>query len=285
MDKRPILFVDSGIGALPYGHYFRLRNPGESLVYASDRAHFPYGLKKREELIKILVSLTRRLIDSFNPKLMAVACNTASVSALAELRNAFPCLPFVGTVPAIKPAILESRTRRIGVLGTKRTIADPYIRKLAARYGRDCALIGIAAPDLVEFVEHRCPGAGPAERLEAVRPYIEQFRAEGADAVVLGCTHFLILLEEFRTAGAEHIRIYDSLDGVSRRLEALLDQDEKSLRAATGDPLPQGGKNSGVLVLTGQAPPESPWRERAEFFDLSLRLLEDTPVLSTPGTA
>jgi glutamate racemase len=269
MDPRPILFFDTGIGGLPYYRDFHLRNPGEALVYTADRANFPYGPKSREQVISLLRSLMAAFIARFNPKIMVLACNTASVSALSGLREDFPQLPFVGTVPAVKPAVMESRTRRVGVLGTERTIKDPYIAELAAHYGPDCTLRGIAAPELVEFAERRSAAADTAERLGAVTPCIDEFRSTGVDGVVLGCTHFLLLLDEFRLAAGEDIRVYDSVDGVTRRVEALLDAGGAGLRAP-GQNSVQRTPESGRLWVTGEAPIEDSWRTWADHFGLSL---------------
>jgi glutamate racemase len=190
-------------------------------VYLADREYFPYGSKKRPELIARLTGLLTRLCRQYKPKLGVLACNTASVSALTALRDRFPDLPLVGTVPAVKPAAETSKARHIGVLGTGRTIRDPYIAELAARYGPDCALTVIAAPDLVDFVEHRYAAASAEEHLAAALPYIERFRRAGADAIVLGCTHFLFLLDTFKAAAGD-LSIHDSVAGVSHRAEALL---------------------------------------------------------------
>jgi glutamate racemase len=273
MERETVIFLDSGIGGLPYGGYFHRRNRGIPLVCVADRANFPYGPKKKGDLVKLLRGLTEKLMDRYHPAILALACNTASVSALEELRAAFPGLPVVGTVPAVKPAVLGSKTRRIGVLGTERTIADPYIARLGARYGPDCTIRGEAAPELVEFVEHRYTGADPAERLEAVIPWVEKFRAAGADAIVLGCTHFLILREEFALAGGD-ISIHDSLEGVCRRVEEILggspkadDSDDAGEPAAASS----GGGGLAELVVTGTAPPEPYWAHWAEHFGLCLR--------------
>ncbi|MDR2136593.1 MAG: glutamate racemase [Treponema sp.] len=230
MDKRPVAFLDSGIGGLPYCRNFVSRNPGESVVYVADCAHFPYGERGREELREILRGLTEDLAARADPKMLVLACNTATVSALSFLRGQFPRLLFVGTVPAVKPAALGSKTRRIGVLGTRRTIDDSCIAELADRYGGGCSIVPVAAPELVDFVEYRYTAAGEGERRQAVLPYLERFRNAGADAVVLGCTHFLFLLGEFREAAKPDLAIYDSVDGITRRIESLLDGEGGALR-------------------------------------------------------
>jgi glutamate racemase len=260
MDMGPLVFLDSGIGSLPYVRFFRSRNPGEKVICLADRAGFPYGSRPKEELSALLFSLAQRLISVYDPKLLVLSCNSASVSSLSFLRERFPSLPIVGTVPAVKPAVLASKTRRVGVLGTKRTIADPCIAALAVRHGSDCAILGEAAPALVEFVEHRYASASGEERLAAVTPWIKKFRASGVDSVVLGCTHFLHLLEEFRKAGGEDVTIYDSVGGVSRRVETLLDAEGGRLRRREDSSPPP------VLVVTGEGPLERYWKEMASLF-------------------
>ncbi|MDR1899859.1 MAG: glutamate racemase [Treponema sp.] len=266
MDARPIVFLDSGIGGIPYCDHFRRRNPGEALVYTADRRHFPYGTRDREDLIAILSALTEDLVRTVNPKLMVVACNTATVSALPELRRRFSPLPFVGTVPAVKPAVLATKKKKIGVLGTARTIEDPYIAALAARYGKGCAIEGIAAPELVEFVEYRHEGADRETRLGAVRPYIARFREAPVDSVVLGCTHFLFLIDEFRSAASPDITIYDSMEGISSRAESILDAEGGKLRAPgeACDPGGPGGRDGpGNLFIVTEEAGLSCWRDRA----------------------
>jgi glutamate racemase len=270
MDKRPVVFIDSGIGSLPYGNFFHKNNPAENIVYAADRAHFPYGARPKEEVVEILRALVSKLIERWNPKVAAVACNTASVSALPALRETFPALPFVGTVPAVKPAVLASKTRCVGVLGTERTIDDPYIDELAAKYGPGCKIVALAAPALVEFVERRYVPSSPEEKLEAVRPWIVTFREAGADGIVLGCTHFLLLLDEFRKAAREApapMAVFDSVEGVCRRVESLLDAGGGELRA----PAASTG-NKPLLEITGAAPPEPYWIALAETFTLEVGL-------------
>ncbi|MCL1814000.1 MAG: glutamate racemase [Treponema sp.] len=271
MDKRPILFLDSGIGGIPYCRDFRRCNPEETICYCADRRNFPYGTRERTELVVILTTIMEKLIKNINPKIAVLACNTASVSALAELRQCFPGLPFVGTVPAIKPAILASKTGTVGVLGTARTIEDPYIHGLVAdcKAGAICKIAGIAAPELVTFVEQRFFLANENEKIKIIKEYIHRFRAAGADTMVLGCTHFLFLLEEFRKEAAPFITIFDSIEGITKRIESLLDDKNGILRT---------GKNASPqnqLLLTGTEPPNDVWQNMAEQLDCSFSLLDE----------
>ncbi|MDR1444559.1 MAG: glutamate racemase [Treponema sp.] len=261
MDKRPVAFLDSGIGGIPYCRHFVSRNPGEPVVYLADHANFPYGGRSREELREILRGITEELAAREDPKILVLACNTATVSALSFLRDSFPRLIFVGTVPAVKPAALNSKTRRIGVLGTRRTVDDPYIQELADRYGGGVTIFPAAAPELVEFVEYRYARSGAEERRQAVIPYLERFRNLGVDGVVLGCTHFLFLLKEFREEAAPDLGIYDSVEGITRRIESLLDG---GLSGGPGGGLAETPAGGGAAfrrfyVREGSPEGESPW--------------------------
>ena len=269
MDTRPILFLDSGIGCLPYGHFFHSRNKNESLVCIGDRANFPYGKKSREEVIKTLDSLTDNFLSLYNPKILALVCNTASVSGLDFLREKYPDIPIVGTIPAIKPAVTASKTRRIGVIGTERTVEDPYIEKLAERYGSDCEIIGIGAPDLVDFAQLRYWSSTPAERLSVVRRYVEKFRKAGADSIVLSCTHFLLLRDEFAAAAGGDISVYDSVEGVCRRIESILDENGCRLRAP-GEETGSDGKIVPQIVVSGSEELEPYWEPLASHFGFAL---------------
>ncbi|MDR0449645.1 MAG: glutamate racemase [Treponema sp.] len=264
MDRRPVLFLDSGIGGIPYCRHFRCRNPAENIVYLADRANFPYGKRERDDLAAALRSLVERLVSLTDPKIVVLACNTATVSAISLLRESFPGLPFVGTVPAIKPAVSGRRQGKVGVLGTGRTLADPCIADLAAKYGPGCEIIGIAAPELVEFVEYRCAVAGPEEKTRTILPYLERFRAAGADSLVLGCTHFLHLLDEFRREAGPAMSVYDSVEGISRRIESILD----------GPGCGRGEGGEGRFLVTGDAAGSS-WGYWAGSLGFSLSALGD----------
>jgi len=266
MMDNPILFIDSGIGGIPYCCDFQQRNPGAYIVYLADRLHFPYGKFEKTELAEILKSLVGQLVNGINPKIVVLACNTATIAALAELRECFPDLPFVGTVPAVKPAALASKTGKIGVLGTELTVKQPYIRELASRFGSG-EIHGIAAPELVEFVEGRFNSASAGEKKDIVTGYLNRFRAEGVDTLVLGCTHFLFLLDEFQREAAPDITVFDSVTGISHRIEALLaEQKEKS----SGETPCRQNR----ILLTGPSAPDPSWVSLAEKLGFSLSLLD-----------
>ena len=267
--SRPILFLDSGIGGIPYCGRFHERNPDERIVYLADRRHFPYGSRGKDELTAILIRHIEKLTAAVNPKIAVLACNTATLASLPQLREKFPSLPFVGTVPAVKPAALAAKTGKIGVLGTELTINEPYIRELAAQYGGG-EIIGIAAPELVEFAEKRLDSAAPEEKAAMARGYINRFRSAGADVMVLGCTHFLFLLDYFRKEAAPDITVFESLDGISQRIEFLLAEIYPRERQ---NKIGQDEKN--LFLLTGAEKPEPSWAAWADRLGFTLALLEE----------
>ncbi|MCL2042660.1 MAG: glutamate racemase [Treponema sp.] len=264
MTNRPVLFLDSGIGGIPYCRNYLNRNPNESIVYLADRLHFPYGIREKNELIDILSTLVDLLIKTINPKIIVLACNTATLAALAVLREHFPKIAFVGTVPAIKPAALASKNGKIGVLGTELTIKQPFVKELAAQYGSN-DITGIAAPELVTFIEKSFYSASDDEKKAFVQNYLNKFRAAGIDTLVLGCTHFLFLLDVFQREASPDITVFDSIRGITRRIESLL----------TDTVIPQGNNSypKNRLLLTGSSEPESTWESWADQLGFSLSLL------------
>ena len=265
MRNGPVVFIDSGVGGLPYYGAFKKAAPSQPAAYVADRFNFPYGPKSKDELSRIVVDLAHRIVETLDPELLVVACNSASVSALEALRSTFPDLPVVGTVPAVKPAALYSKKRRIGVLATERTVNDPYTAYLSERFAPDCALVGMAAPELVEFVERDFIDSQEDRRRSVAASYIDRFRALDVDAVVLGCTHFLFLAEEFKEQGGRSLAVFDSREGVAKRALALL----KAGRNGNGQTQKLVSKDS--LFVTGAAAFENKWQKFASFFDLEFR--------------
>ena len=263
-----VLFLDSGVGGLPYRCAFVRHNPGIPVVYAADTAHFPYGSKSADELDKILHEVCAILIRRFEPAVFVIACNTASVSALDALRRAFPNTPFVGTVPAVRPEVLASKTGIAGILGTERTLAGPYIGGLLDKANADLpppprTLLYRAAPELVNFVEHDFWTASYTEKLYITKKYIDYFREHNADCIILGCTHFLLLLDYFNEAAAPDITIFDSIDGVCRQTARLYAESSPAGTIPAGLQQPEYAD----IFLSGGAPDEK-WRAAARHFSL-----------------
>jgi glutamate racemase len=255
MNKKPVLYIDSGIGGMPYCLDFIKNNPDENICYLADNKNFPYGPRGKDELISILISLTEKIQKKTEPKIIILACNTATIPALPSLRQRFPYVSFVGTVPAIKPASLASNNGRVGVLGTARTIEEIQNHESA---DNNCKIIGIAAPELVDFVEFHLDNSSSREKIKIVRKYISLFITENVDTLVLGCTHFLNLLDEFRSEAKSYFKVFDSISGITKRIEFLLDENNGALRVQ---------KNSTpeyCLFITGSKKENSLWEKRAQ---------------------
>jgi glutamate racemase len=216
---QPVLVFDSGVGGLTILEALRERLPGERFAYACDNAAFPYGPKPEVELVERVHALLDALIDRFAPKLVVVACNTASTVALPRLRSHY-ALPIVGVVPAIKPAAQLSRNRIIGLLATPGTVQRPYTEQLIRDFAADCTVIRVGSSELVVQAERKLRGEAVDQVL--VRELLQPFVTGGADTVVLGCTHFPLLRDELQRAVGKPLQWIDSGDAIARRVEQLL---------------------------------------------------------------
>lgn len=222
MDQQPLLFFDSGIGGLSVLAATRTLLPNAPVVYAADSAGFPYGIRTEAEIAVRVPALLGRLAERYQPRLIVIACNTASTIALAAVRSALD-LPIVGTVPAIKPAALASKTRTIGVLGTDATVRQPYVDDLAARFAADCTVIRHGCADLVEAAEARLRGeAVEHARFEAALDGLfGQPGGAAIDTIVLACTHFPLVADDLAAAAGRPISFVDGSAGIARRVAYL----------------------------------------------------------------
>ncbi|MEI9851173.1 MAG: glutamate racemase [Sphingomonas sp.] len=235
-DSRPLLFFDSGVGGLSVLAPTARLLPRAPLVYVADSAGFPYGTRSEAEIAARVPALLGRLAERYDPRLIVIACNTASTIALAEVRKALD-LPVVGTVPAIKPAAGMSVTRAIGVLGTEATVRQPYVDDLAGRFAADCT---VAAPRIGRAGRPRRSRAArvapPPERLRAVLGALfAQPGGEAIDVIVNACTHFPLLQAELAAAAPHPVRFVDGGPGIARRVAHLTEGQEcrkRSRRAA-----------------------------------------------------
>lgn len=222
-DTRPILFFDSGVGGLSVLAPTAALLPRAPIVYAADSAGFPYGTRSEAEIAARVPALLGRLAERYDPRLIVIACNTASTIALQHVRAALD-VPIVGTVPAIKPAAKLSQTRVIGVLGTEATVRQPYVDDLTARFAADCTVLRHGSAELVELAERALMGeAPPPERLRAVLAGLfDQPGGERLDVIVNACTHFPLLEAELAAAAPHPVRFVDGGPGIARRIAELV---------------------------------------------------------------
>jgi len=214
--KIDFAILDSGTGGIPYMIDIKNKRPDCRCIYLGDTAHFPYGQKTREEIIECACQSAKKMIETWQPKSLVIACNTISVTALDELRRRFD-IPIIGTVPAVKLASKVSHNKRIGLLATNGTVNHEYTKKLIQDYASECTVISRGDPDLVAFIEHSYFKASMEEKLQAVKPSIDFFKENNCDTVILGCTHFTHIATEYAQAAGKDMLVIDSRDGVSNQ--------------------------------------------------------------------
>lgn len=226
--QAPVGVFDSGMGGLSVLRVLRHHLKHESWVYFADSAHAPYGEKTQDEITDRALSITQQLRQQHGIKALVVACNTATAAAIATLREQHPDLPIVGIEPGIKPALALSRTRRIGVMATRRTVDSEKFQRLLA-----------SAQVQAQFVVQPCDGLALAietqdhEKIEAlIALYTGAMGTFGIkngamDTLVLGCTHYPLAAHQLHRSVGPHVTLVDPAQGVTRQLERLLMQSER----------------------------------------------------------
>ncbi|SNS09079.1 glutamate racemase [Sphingomonas laterariae] len=234
-DNRPILFFDSGVGGLSVLAPTRLLLPNAPIVYAADNGGFPYGTKSEAEIAARVPALLGRLVERYHPRLVVIACNTASTIALGAVRAALD-LPVVGTVPAIKPAAAQSSARAIGVLGTNATVRQPYVDDLSARFAADCLVLRHGSARLVELAEARLRGEAtdPADYATVMAGLLDQPGGDRIDTIVLACTHFPLVEAELAAASPRPLSFVHGGDGIARRIAFLTEGQQWPANPAPG---------------------------------------------------
>lgn len=218
-----ILIFDSGVGGLSVLHEIRRIKAQVPVTYVADNAFFPYGERTESELIERLPDLMKTLSDQYHPGVIVIACNTASTIALEEVRAAVS-VPVVGTVPAIKPAALQTTSGVIGLLGTPGTVERLYTDELIADYAPDVHVVRHGSLELVHLAEEKLRGGDVhANDVEAVLTKLtDGERGSEMDTLVLACTHFPLLRDEISQILSPQIKVIDSGEAIARRtLEQL----------------------------------------------------------------
>jgi glutamate racemase len=223
MTSPRILLFDSGMGGLTVASCVRAQLPEAHLIYSADNAGFPYGAWKEEALVARIVCVMGVLIDKSKPDIVVIACNTASTLAMVALREKFK-VPFVGTVPAIKPAAAQTKSNIIGVLATPGTVSREYTHTLIHTYAFHCKVILHGAKRLAEIAEQKLKGHAPdLDELKAeIAPVFRQRDGKKTDVVVLGCTHYPLLIEEMKQVAPWEVNFLDPAPAIARRVSDVL---------------------------------------------------------------
>jgi glutamate racemase len=228
---------DSGVGGLGVLNQIRRRMPAIELFYVADQERAPYGTRTLQEIADATEDVTSWLLDQ-GAETIVVACNTASAAALSRLRTTYPDIPFVGMEPAVKPAALTTRTGVIGVLATEATFQGELFSSVLRRHASDINVITAACPEWVELVEKGTVTGPQAKTLVADR--IAPLLGDGADCLVLGCTHFPFLKSVIGEVAGPDVTILDPAPAVARQVQRVhpgSSNGGKVTLATTGDPV------------------------------------------------
>ncbi|WP_297834136.1 glutamate racemase [Pseudomonas sp.] len=219
--EAPIGVFDSGVGGLSVlGEIHRLL-PNESLLYVADCGHIPYG-EKTPEFIRQRCAVIAEFFHAQGAKALVLACNTATVAGVADLRERYPNWPIVGMEPAVKPAAAATRSGVVGVLATTGTLQSAKFAALLDRFAIDVQVITQPCPGLVELIETG-DLVSPAIR-NLLRGYVEPLLVAGCDTIILGCTHYPFLKPLLREMIPDSISLIDTGGAVARQLQRLLSQ-------------------------------------------------------------
>lgn len=244
----PILLFDSGVGGLSVLAALRAILPDAPVIYAADNAGLPYGDKTEAQIAARVAGLLGRMTERLRPRLVCIACNTASTIALGMVRDVL-AVPVVGTVPAIKPAAGLTRTGVIGLLGTQATIRQAYVDRLEREFAGGKRLLRHAAPELVAAAEGKLRGSAvdPEIFARAVDGLRRQPGGDAIDTVVLACTHFPLVADELGAAFGSGVTLIDGADGIARRIAHLVG--DQPFRRSQPDfaILTRGGSDQGAL--------------------------------------
>ncbi|MDP3896714.1 MAG: glutamate racemase [Mesorhizobium sp.] len=238
MSERPILMFDSGIGGLTVLREARVLMPGRRFVYVADDAGFPYGAWEETALRARIVELFGRLIAEHDPEIAVIACNTASTLVMPDLRAAYPATPFVGTVPAIKPAAERTWSGLVSVLATPGTVKRQYTRDLIHAWASKCHVRLVGSDRLAGLAEsYMREGAVDEEAVRAeIAPCFVERDGKRTDIIVLACTHYPFLVNRMRKTAPWPVDWLDPAEAIARRALTLLDGNDMAVRSTAAIP-------------------------------------------------
>jgi len=249
LDNPTILVFDSGLGGLTVYREIARTRPDARYVYAADDALFPYGAVAEERLVARALDLMERLVADHRPDLVVIACNTASTIVLPSLRARLS-VPFVGTVPAIKPACSASKTKRVSVLGTEATVKREYTRALIREFAADCQVTLVGSAKLAALAEAALAGdtIDDAAITAEIAPC---FVDDGArtDTVVLACTHYPLLGDRLARLAPWPVRFVDPAPAIARRVVELIGPARNGHTPAAPE----------IVFTSGRTPPRALW--------------------------
>ena len=223
-ELKPILVFDSGIGGLTVLREARLLMPERGFIYVADDAGFPYGGWDEEPLKARIIGLFEQLLKRYDPDAVIVACNTAFTLAGADLRQHYPDMRFIGTVPAIKPAAERTRSGLVSVLATPGTVKRAYTRDLIQSFASQCHVRLVGSENLARMAEAYIRGEAldDTEVLAEIAPCFVDKDGARTDIVVLACTHYPFLANIFRRLAPWPVDWLDPAEAIARQARRLV---------------------------------------------------------------
>jgi glutamate racemase len=218
-ELKPVLMFDSGIGGLTVLREARVLMPERGFIYVADDAAFPYGSWEEGALQERILNLFEKLIADYRPEICVIACNTAFTLAGAALREKFPDMTFVGTVPAIKPAAERTRSGLVSVLATPGTVKRAYTRDLIQSFATQCHVRLVGSENLARMAESYIRGETISDEAIAseIAPCFVEKDGDKTDIVVLACTHYPFMANVFRRLSPWPVDWLDPAEAIARQ--------------------------------------------------------------------
>lgn len=229
--NKPIGILDSGIGGLSIYQEIVTLLPHESTIYIGDNANIPYGKLSDEVIFDRSKKLIKFLLEK-EAKIIVVACNTITVSCISKLRENFPEIPIIGTVPVIKTAAAVTKKKSFGILSTSRTANSTYQKDLINQFAAGHIVLNLGTDELVPLIER---GIIEGEELrEVLERILAPFQKEGIDTLALGCTHYPFIKKEIQNIMEGSVEILHSGAAIARQTQRILT--EKNALVTSGKP-------------------------------------------------
>ena len=219
--NNPIGLFDSGIGGTSIWKEINKLLPLENTIYLADSKNAPYRLQSKEEIIALSKKNTEFLLNK-NCKIIVVACNTATTNAIKELRATYD-VPFIGIEPAIKPAAINSKTNKIGILATKGTLNSELFYNTASSF-TNVEILEQIGHGLVQLIENG--NIDTPEMLVLLKSYLKPMIEQNIDYLVLGCSHYPYLIPQIKKIIPSNIKIIDSGDTVAKQTKNILNKNK-----------------------------------------------------------
>jgi glutamate racemase len=218
-DKRPIGVFDSGVGGLSVLIELKKLLPNENFVFLADQFNVPYGEKSKKKLVELVYNISDFFVKKHDIKMMVVACNTATCYTIDELRSRY-AFPIVGTVPAVKVAGENTKSKKIGVISTPATSQSQAIKDLINKHCKNIEVINIGCKGLEDSVEQG--ELDGKEVLVLLNKYLEDIKGSKTDHLVLGCTHYPFLKKPISKILGSKVKLVDGGRGIAKQSKSIL---------------------------------------------------------------